>query len=174
MVIDTNLERMYHAGKVDVPHAADRLDTIATRLYEHLQTFNQQAALAGDPAIMRSMLQVGGDVYDVLRGGVTSLNNCALALIQTADDFRRTDQDAKDDFQTMDEQLKNMGTPTGETPPPALLDPEAPGSTVPNDDGGSTTTPSTPDPIAPSEDAEQRERNEDGSESAHEREKRRG
>lgn len=174
MVIDTNLERMYNAGKFDIPNAADRLDTITTHLYTHLQTFNEQAALAGDPAIMRSMLQVGGDLYGVLRGGITSLNNCAEALIKTADDFVRTDQDARDDYREMDGRLKNAPLPTGEKPPPALTDPGAPGSTSPTPGGGTSTTPSTPDPDAPSDDAEERERNEDASEADNEREKRRG
>jgi hypothetical protein len=176
MVIDTNIERMYYAGKHDIPNAADELSTIASRLYHHLVTFNKQSALAGDPAIMTSMLQVGGDLYDVLRGGVTSLNNCAGALIKTADDFVRTDEDARDDYRQMDGKLKNAPLPTEATTTPELTDPEAPGAVAPAPPiyGGNETIESTPDPEAPSVDAERRESQEDTSEYEHEREKRRG
>jgi hypothetical protein len=176
MVIDTNIERMYNAGKHDIPNAADELSTISSRLHNHLVTFNKQAALAGDPAIMTSMLQVGGDLYDVLRGGVVSLNNCASALIKTADDFVRTDEDARDDYRKMDGKLRDAPEHAGAIEPPELKDPEAPGATAPAPPiyGGNEEIPSTPDPEAPGIDAERRERQEDGSESAHEREKRRG
>jgi hypothetical protein len=184
MGFETDIERMYRAGKTDIPNAADKLSGISTLLYNHLQTFNGQAALAGDPAIMRSMLQVGGDLYDVLRDGVTSLNNCAGAVIKTADDYVRTDEDARRDFRAMDPDIKGAPLPTDAAPPPVLTDPEAPGATVPagrpdgtpDDDrnGGDVTIPSTPDPVDPDEDAKQREEAEDNSEYEHERKKRRG
>jgi hypothetical protein len=176
MVIDTNLEHMYNAAKHDIPNAADKLSTIASRLHDHLVTFNKQAALAGDPAIMTSMLQVGGDLYDVLRGGVVSLNNCSGALIKTADDFVRTDEDARNDYRTMDGKLKSDPLPYGASTPPELKDPEAPGATAPAPPvhGGNEEIPSTPDPEAPGTDAERRETQEESSESSHEREKRRG
>ena len=174
MVIDTNLERMYNAGKNDIPNAAVKLSTITGHLYEHLEAFNKQAALAGDPAIMTSMLQVGGDLYDVLRGGVVSLNNCADALIRTADEFVRTDEDARDDYRNMDKDLKDDPLPEDKHVPPELKDPEAPGATTTGPRGSGETTDSTPDPDKPSEDAETREDQEESSEQSHEREKRRG
>jgi len=184
MGFETDIERMYRAGKTDIPNAADRLSGISTLLHHHLQTFNAQAALAGDPAIMRSMLEVGGDLYDVLRGGVVSLNNCAGAVIKTADDYVRTDADARADFARMDRDLKGAPLPKDATPPPKLEDPEAPGATVPagrpdgipDDDqnGGTVTIPSTPDPVDPEVDAREREEAEENSEFEHEREKRRG
>jgi len=174
MVINTNIERMYNAGKNDIPHAASRLSDISGRLYEHLQVFNTQSALAGDPPLMTSMLRVGGDLYDVLRGGVESLNNCADAVIRTADDFVQTDEDARDDYRTMDQKLKDAPLPEDETVPPVLVDPEAPGATTPGPGDGGDTTESTPEPETPEEDSERREQQEDSSEASHEREKRRG
>jgi hypothetical protein len=184
MGFETDIERMYRAGKTDIPNAADRLSRISTLLFQHLQTLNGQAALAGDPAIMRSMLEVGGDLYDVLRGGVVSLNHCASAVIKTADDYVRTDADARRDFARLDPDLKGAPLPHGATPPPELRDPEAPGATVPagrpdgipDDDtnGGTVTIPSTPDPVDPDVDAKKRDEAEDRSEYEHEREKRRG
>jgi hypothetical protein len=174
MVIDTNIERMYNAGKNDIPNAAYKLSGISGHLYDHLQTFNKQAALAGDPAIMTSMLQVGGDLYDVLRDGVTSLNNCADALIRTADDFVRTDEDARDDYRNMDKDLKDAPLPEDKVVPPELKDPEEPGATTTGPRGSGEETPSTPDPEKPGDDAETRKEQEEGSEEAHEREKRHG
>ena len=174
MVIDTNIERMYNAGKHDIPNAAVKLSTISGYLYDYLETFNRQSALAGDPSIMTSMLQVGGDLYDVLRGGVTSLNNCADALIKTADDFVRTDEDARDDYRDMDKKLKDAPNPDDTLVPPELKDPEAPGATTTGPRGEGETTPSTPDPEKPGEDAETRKDQEEASEADHEREKRHG
>ena len=176
MVIDTNIERMYVAGKKDMPQAAETLSGISIRLYEHIQVFNKQSALAGDPAIMTSMLQVGGDLYDVLRGGVVSLNNCGHALIRTADDFVRTDEDARDEYRTMDASVKNLPLPTDAIVPLENKDPEAPGATTeaPPIYGGNQTTPSTADPDAPSVDAPRHDQQETSSEQGHEREKRHG
>ncbi|NGZ99763.1 hypothetical protein G5V59_03810 [Nocardioides sp. W3-2-3] len=103
-------------------------------------TLDRQAALAGDPQVLRTMLQVGGDTYDVLRGAVTNLRRAAEAVILTADDFRSTDQQARDDFAQMDAALRNRPAPAAGPALPALGDPEHPGS---------VGTPSTPVPQAP-------------------------
>lgn len=176
MGFETDIERLYRAGKHDIPNAADHLSGITGKLYTHLQSFNEQSALAGDPAIMRAMLRVGDDLYDVLWGGVGSLNNCAGAVIKTADEYRRTDEDAREDFRAMDRDLRDDPLPTDADIPPPLGDAENPGYSEPDNDGDgqAEAEESTPDPGTPGSDAEERRENEEGSRQAHQREQRRG
>lgn len=174
MGFETDIERMYRAGKTDIPNAADRLSGISSTFYDALQTLDQQAALAGDPRFLRTMLRVGGDLYDVLRGGVDSLNNCALAVVRTADDYVKVDDDARADFAAMDDGLRDKQQPDPSDVPPEITDPEAPGSTTEHPGDVTVTTPSTPDPDSLAEDAEQRETNEYNSAWGHNIEKHRG
>lgn len=174
MGFETDIERMYRAGKTDIPNAADRLSGISTTFYDALQTLDQQAALAGDPRFLRSMLRVGGDLYDVLRGGVESLNNCATAVVRTADDYVAADASARADFSAMDDALRDKQPPGPSDVPPEVANPEAPGSTTEHPGGTTVTTPSTPDPDSLADDAEQRDTNEYNSEWGHSIEQRRG
>lgn len=167
--LQTDIERLYTAGKELMPDAADRLSNLAGDVTGQLEVLNKQAALAGDPAILRTMLGVGSDVHDILRQGVISLNNAATAMIKTADDYRRTDQAARDDFNRLENDLRTEPQPRAAGVPPSLEKLEGAGAGT-----GDDSTPSTPDPDAPSEDAEQREQNEENSEFEHERQKRRG
>lgn len=125
----SDLEAMYRAGKQDIPEEAAHVSKISGDLYDVIDTFNVQSALAGDPKIMVDMLTVAGDLYDVLRAAVTSLNNCSAAVIATADDFRKTDQNAARDYANMGNWLKEL-TPTPATPPPEVKNPEAPGAST--------------------------------------------
>lgn len=167
--LQTDIERLYTAGKELIPDAADRLSDLAGDVTGQLEVLNKQAALAGDPAILRTMLGVGNDVYDILRQGVISLNNAATAMIKTADDYRRTDQAARDDFNRLEKDLQTEPQPPSADVPPWIAKLEGDGAGT-----GDDSTPSTPDPDAPGEDAEQREQNEENSEFEHERQKRRG
>jgi hypothetical protein len=135
--VETDLERMYRAGKDYIPNAADLLGI-----------FDTQSALAGDPSVLRNMLMVGGDTYDVLRGGVDNLYHCAEAVVRTADDFRATDQRAADDYAHMDRKVRDLPAPVEKPAPPSLGNPEDPGS---------AGTPSTPDPQDPDDEREDRD-----------------
>lgn len=167
--VDLDIEFMLAAAKVNIPNTADRLYDLTKTLHGHLTTLNQQSALAGDPAFLRTMLTVGGDVYEVLRPGVTSLNNAAGAVLKTAMDFKNTDEDAARDFERMNaaEGLTNLKDVdrgrTGDAP--KMKDPER---------LGAGPVPSTPEPESPGDDAEEREENERNSKNDHDREKRRG
>ena len=81
--METDLERMYRAGKDYIPAAAERLRHTSARFHDLLATLDKQAGLAGDPSVLRNMLMVGGDTYDVVRGGVTNLYHCAEAVVST-------------------------------------------------------------------------------------------
>ncbi len=150
--METDLERMYRAGKDYIPKSAERLRSTSTKFHELLQVFDTQSALAGDPTVLRNMLMVGGDTYDVLRGGVDNLYNCAEAVVKTADDFRETDAQARDDFARMDARVKELPTPTEKPAPPSIGDPEKPGS---------AETPSTPDPQDPDDERKDRDHRDD-------------
>jgi hypothetical protein len=164
--IKSPIEAMYVAGKQDIPAEAELVSGIANRLYDHLQSLDVQAARAGDPAIMRSMLSIGGQVYDVMRGTVVSLDHCASSIIKTADDFVATDEDAAADYQHLGTGLKTLDVPTHQVPP-ALPDPSQPGAVDPNQPtrmGQGDFQPhdpvvigSTPDPVDPDTDHDQRD-----------------
>lgn len=150
--METDLERMYRAGKDYIPAAAERLRRTSARFHDLLATFDTQAALAGDPSVLRNMLMVGGDTYDVLRGGVTNLYHCAEAVVSTADDFRETDARARDDYAHMDRRVRDLPTPTEKPAPPSLGNPEDPGA---------ADTPSTPDPQDPADERNDRDHKDD-------------
>jgi len=174
--IDLDLEYMFVAAKKHIPDKADHLAGVAQRLHHHLQALNVQAALAGDPAVLTNLLKVGGATYDALRIGVVSLNHAAEALNATAQDFVRTDADARRDLGRIDVTLDGVGladAPVRHTPaPPVLDDPSQPGAPRPDDEpmtghpsqGG---TASTPDPVAPGADAEARADQQQQSEDDH-------
>ena len=150
--METDLERMYRAGKDYIPKSAERLRKTSTDFHDLLQVLDTQSALAGDPTILRNMLMVGGDTYDVLRRGVGNLYHCAEAVVRTADDFRETDAKARDDFARMDGRVRELPTPTEKPAPPSIGDPEDPGS---------SNTPSTPDPQDPDDEREDRDHRDD-------------
>ena len=168
--IQSPMHAMYRAGKQDIPAEAELLSSIGFRLHDALEQLDVQSALAGDPALMTSMLKVGGDVFDVMRSAVISLNNCAEAVIATADDFRATDEQAAADYDHLNAGLKNTGG-TSYGAPPALPDLAEPGATQPDDSGprpglsdfeprDPVEVPSTPDPVDPGTDQEGRDQTE--------------
>jgi len=127
--IVTNIERMYRAGKQEIPAEEAAVHRVAMSLHDAIDALNVQSARMGDPQIMRDMLTVGGDVYDVLQRAVTTLANCSSAVIKTADHFVQTDDKAAQDYAALDAELK-YATPTRYSEPPALPEPEAPGATT--------------------------------------------
>ncbi len=151
---ETNLERMYRAGKVGIPDHADLVSRVSADFHAALEVFDQQAALAGDPSFLRTMLEIGGTTYGSFRSAVTTLNNCATAVLLSADHYVQTDDGAATDLDEMDPTLAALGAPVAARVPPELADPGAPGSS----DGTVGSTP-TPDPA--SVDARQRETNEE-------------
>lgn len=158
--MSTDLEAMYRAGKVDIPEESAHIAKISGNLHGVIDTFNVQSANAGDPTIMVDMLTVAGDLYDVLRAAVTSLNNCSTAVIATANDFRDNDAEAARDFANMDKWLKEM-TPTPSAPPPEIKDPEGEGASTTVDSPSGpheVDIESTPDPTStPEQDRAARE-----------------
>ncbi|GAB2981546.1 hypothetical protein [Nocardioides montaniterrae] len=90
-VIDTPIAALYKAGKIYVPQAAATLSAAASAIGGPVATLDLGAAAAGDPAVMRDALAVLSQVSAAASAGTRSLNDAALALVATADDFVRTD-----------------------------------------------------------------------------------
>lgn len=155
MAFETDIERMYRAGRELIPQAAARLTKTTGRFHDLLDAFDQQAALAGDPSVLRAMLQVGGDTYDVLRGGIKNLYHCADAVCDTAYYFRTNDEDARDDFNKMTARIKQGK----EDPlPPPAHQPTLPPPADHPEHPGHGNTPSTPDPEDPDQERGERDR----------------
>jgi len=164
------LERMYHAAKVDIPAEAAYLQRITNNLRGYLSDFDVASAEAGEPAVMTSMLHVGGDMLAVLRRAVTSLDNAADAVLITANDYRDTDDRARQDYQDLDQSLKS--SPVPDHPTQSLPEPEKPGAELPAPPPGGPyppgPIPTEPPRMDPNEDPpdpeDQREERGDGSE----------
>lgn len=126
--LESPLELMYRSGRVTIPNIATDVSTIANALDSVKCTLDVQAAHAGEPPVIVDALTVCWDVHNALRRMVSSMNNAAAAVIASADDFRRTDNDAAQDFRRMDPSLRR-GDP-GEAPEVApSTNPESPGAT---------------------------------------------
>jgi hypothetical protein len=164
--IDSPIEAMYVAGKQDIPAEAELVARISTAMHGSLQQLDAQSALAGDPQVFTSMLTVAGEVYDVMRVALLDLDHCAAAIIATADDFVQHDSQAADDFRLLGSGLRDLPVPTHTAPPPlespgdpGAVDPVQPsrigrGDFEPHDP---VLIPSTPDPVSPEVDQEQRD-----------------
>ena len=167
--IDSPIEAMYLAGKKDIPAEADLVAQISSGMHDCVQQLDVQSALAGDPQVFSTMLTVAGEVYDVMRVALLDLDRCASAIIATADDFVRHDAQAADDFARLGQGLRDLDVPTHTVPPPlespgdpGAVDPVQPsrigrGDFEPHDP---TTIPSTPDPVSPEDDREERDQTE--------------
>ncbi|GAA1504577.1 hypothetical protein [Nocardioides humi] len=158
--METPIEMMYRAAKKDIPAEADHLTRLTNKLQASLATLNVEAAHAGDPAVLTSMLHVGGDMHAVLGRAVTTMDNCSVAIKITADDYVATDAQAKADFDAMSDELKNTPMPTPHETT-ELPNPEAPGYDVevPPPYGPPGTThhvDAEEDPTPPSEDQSDR------------------
>lgn len=127
--MQTPIERMYHAAKVDIPAEAAHLMRIANHLQSCISIMDAQSARAGEPAVLTSMLHVGGDMHSVLSRAVTTMDNCSVALLITADDFVKTDDRAAADYAAMSTHLQNAPTPT-HTPDELPANPEDDGYDV--------------------------------------------
>lgn len=148
MGFETDIERMYRAGRLDMPAAAERLRGVVDHLRGHIGSFDVQSALAGDPQIMRTMLQVAADVHGVLVKSVDTTYDAALAVIATADDFVATDEQARADYATMDDRVREAPAPVPPPSPQGTGDPEDPGA---------PGTETTPEPTTPERDRHERD-----------------
>lgn len=161
--MDNPIQAMYQAAKVEIPAEGDLVNRIAGHLKTALDTLDRQTAHAGEPALMTSMLHVGGDVHDVLHSAVRSLDNAAQALVLTANDLVNTDDQARQDFDGLDGRLRDAEMPSHS--PEAVDSPEAPGYDAeqpmpyPGPPGGTVHVDPTEAPDHPDEDREEREDN---------------
>lgn len=162
-VMQTPIELMYRAGRDAIPTRAAQVSVCTEYVRDAISTFDVQSALAGEPAIMRDALTVCGELHEALRRVTSSLSNCANVVIATADDFRRTDEQAERDFRRMDPTIKK-DAPTPAVVLPQIDDPGRPGATAGSRDVGGAPLPTghhidpTPQPEVPTADANQEQR----------------
>lgn len=157
--METPIELMYKAAKTDIPAEGSHVARIANHLQQCLSVMDVQSARAGEPQVLSSMLHVGGDMHAVLRRAVTSMDNCSVAVLVTAQDYVATDAQARADYDNMNSRLKNAPTPSHPTTP--LPNPEAPGATVNAPSpvyppGHTVTIEPNEDPVDPEREREER------------------
>jgi hypothetical protein len=120
--------QMYRVGMEIIPGIAESVSSASQYLHSVIPLLDVQAALAGDPKGMRETLALCDDLHEALRRMTETLNHCAGAVIATAEDFRRTDEDAARDYQQMDKRLKN-GEPPAAVEVTPIDNSDAPGAT---------------------------------------------
>lgn len=150
--LTATIGKIYWAATHTFPDKADEISLVAKRLAAGLDELNVQAALAGDPVALTRSLEIGADVHELLRGSVTSLNNGATALLNTAKDYARTDGDAQADLERLGLRLPDVADQAPAAAGPRLPDLGAPGATTDIDLPGlgihldDVQVDSTPDP----------------------------
>lgn len=157
--METPIELMYKAAKVSIPAEAAHVASIANKLQACLSVLDRQSSRAGDPALLVSMLHVGGDMHAVLGQAVKTMDNCSQALLLTAKDYVDTDDQAQEDYNNMGDALKTKSTPSH--PTNELPNPEKPGHEVENTapigpPGTTTHIDPTEDPGSSAQDQEDR------------------
>lgn len=120
---------MYTAARQGLPDRAEHLSAVSADLTAVINAFNSETTQAGDPPALVDMLMVAGQIHDGIRRGVQSLNNAAVALEETADDYVKTDGQARDEYNAWTSVLKNMDVPQTQVPPD-IGNPEDPGYVI--------------------------------------------
>jgi hypothetical protein len=129
VAMETPIELMYKAAKDSIPAEALHVSSIANKLLASLSVIDRETAHAGEPALLVSMLHVGGDMHAVLQSAVKSMDNCSQALLVTANDYVATDAQARADYDNMNQGLRDREVPTHPTDE-RHGDPETPGFEV--------------------------------------------
>jgi hypothetical protein len=165
------LKKMYLAGKKLIPEYAETAAGANNWLSAGLKTFDEQCALAGDPKLGKTLLEIGETVYRELHKTVLSMNASALAVVATADDFVRTDEDARSDLddvrRELEPELQRDGISFDDPTRQASVAPDigqgeltADGAAPPAAPPGEGRVPSTPDLPDPDVDRDQRNQTE--------------
>ena len=111
------LRDMYRAGQVEIPHEARRISGVAQVLGGLIETFTEQSLLTGNPAVLTSLIDVCTQVHAEMASVVPSLDNAALAVVATANDFVRVDEDARAASERLDDRLRDpANVPSSPTP----------------------------------------------------------
>lgn len=112
------LKDMYRAGRFEIPHEAQRLSGVGGVLGDLIQELSEQSMLVGNPALFTTLIGVCSEVHDEMAAAVPSLNNAALAVVATAQDFERTDQDVESASELLKKRLTHGEVPIAPTPTP--------------------------------------------------------
>lgn len=120
---------LYTAARQGLPDRAEHLASIANDLTAIIDGLDIETAKAGDPPALVDMLKIAGEIHDGIRRGVVSLNNAAVSLEETADDYVETDAEARREFNAWESALKSMGVPQTREPVD-IGNPEDPGFVI--------------------------------------------
>lgn len=148
MSLEADLRALYTAGRVDFPNQSTLVSEQCTALRSVIDTVNRAAAQEGDSMVLQHALSVLDEVHDALRQSVNTLNDCAVGLVNIADDYVATDAEAKATYDRIKGDLA-----AGSAPLPTV--PEDNGN--PETPGEGSDTESTPEPETPSEDRGERD-----------------
>ncbi len=148
MSLEADLRALYTAGRVDFPNHSSLVSDQCAALRSVIDTVNRSAAQEGDSMVLQHALSVLDEVHDALRQSIITLNDCAVGLVNIADDYVATDAEARAAYDRIRGDLASSSTPLP-TVPEDNGNPETPGE-------GSDTE-STPAPQAPSEDRGERD-----------------
>lgn len=159
--LNSPLAKLYRAGRQQIPAQSAVISRASTRLYGAMETLDREAARAGDPVLLTTMLEIGTELVRAMRQGVLALDNGAEAVLRSADLLRVSDDEASRDFDRLRRATPGVDyTPLGEHHlprhelPPALPDREEAGRRfdtpgAAGTPGGPISVPGSPD-VAPS------------------------
>lgn len=150
--IRLRLEALYRAGRDEFPDKAADVSRAAADLRDATETLNGRSAQVGDPATLTRALKICFDSQTGLARVVRTLNECAVGLVYIADTFAATDERAAEASRGIHAALR------GGDPPQAATVPTM-GDPTPAGDGDEYT--STPDPVHPDDDREERDEDPD-------------
>lgn len=146
MSIKADLQALYTAGRRDFPAQALLVSTQCTTLRGTIDTLDIVAAHEGDSKVLTHALSILDDVHDALRQSVQTLNDCAEGLISIADDYAHTDNETKQAFRQLQDQLPDQAQAA--PVPEENDDPER---------AGAEETESSPEPTSPDDEKERRD-----------------
>lgn len=150
MSIEADLTALYTAGRQQFPDHADLVSGEAKKLGGVMDDLNRISAYAGDSAVLTDALSVLDDIYDALRQTVQTINDCAVGLVNIADDYANRDAETREAMKNIEDDVDYEHNPPAAVPEDNG-DPETPG------DYSGSGAESTPDPESPDDDKAERD-----------------
>ncbi len=115
--IAMKMETIYHAAHVALPEKATAFADRAGVVTDAIEPVLAQVALAGNHPIAGELGTLSVEVFAHLRSLVRTINDSALALDLIADDFVRTNDEARALFEHQQQYLDGPDLPVEPTAP---------------------------------------------------------
>lgn len=116
-----DLHAMYDAGRVRLPEIAQTFSDAATTLFQAQPTFSGLSTRMKNPLAMTTLLGLLDDLQLSAYHSSQRSSAAGTALVEIADDYVRTDQDALAEFNglmRLPENAADYGSPTPPAPTP--------------------------------------------------------